>query len=65
MALRKIHSPDPILNQVQDQLIADLTPVLRRLASTPTVTGSTGGNAALKSLIAALEQIGLVKDETT
>lgn len=33
--------------------------------SPPTVTGSKGGNAALASLIAVLEGLGLVKDGTT
>jgi hypothetical protein len=31
----------------------------------PTVTGSRGGNAALASLLAALDQVGLIDDQTT
>lgn len=33
--------------------------------TTPKVTGSKGGNAALGSLIKALTEIGLITDETT
>ncbi len=35
------------------------------LRTSPSVTGSTAGNAALESLIAALAQLGLITDETT
>lgn len=31
----------------------------------PTVTGSTGANAALQNLLAALEALGLIVDNTT
>lgn len=35
------------------------------LGERPKVTGATGGNAALKSLIKALDQLGFIIDETT
>ncbi len=34
-------------------------------AAKPTVTGSTGGNAALQSLLSALSNLGLITDSTT
>lgn len=34
-------------------------------ANPPAVTGSTEGNEALKSLISALRQLGLITDQTT
>jgi hypothetical protein len=38
---------------------------IRGSTSAPIVTGSTDGNEALASLITALEQIGLIRNETT
>lgn len=38
---------------------------LETVESKPKVTGSRGGNAALKSLLEVLEKAGLIKDETT
>lgn len=38
---------------------------LERKTSKPKVTGSRGGNAALKNLLTALDTAGLIKDETT
>jgi hypothetical protein len=35
------------------------------LDTAPTVTGSKGGNAALASLITALENLGLIVDSTS
>lgn len=64
-ALSRIQSTDDVLNRIQDQHLEVLNPVLRLLGETPKVTGSKGGNAALASLIAALEAIGLITDGTT
>ena len=33
--------------------------------SAPTITGSKGGNAALASLLSALNSAGIIKDSTT
>ncbi len=38
---------------------------LDNLKRKPTVSGATGGNAALESLISALASLGLITDETT
>lgn len=34
-------------------------------AGKPTVTGDTGANVALQNLLAALEELGLIVDNTT
>lgn len=38
---------------------------LDTLASAPDVTGATGGNAALQSLLSVLASLGLITDKTT
>jgi hypothetical protein len=67
--LARIPTGNVALDRWQDEVISKLNPVLaRRILSgepAPVVTGSKGGNAALASLIAALAELGLVKDETT
>lgn len=67
--ITKIQAEDPVLNRVQDQLMAALNPVLRALPpgldNKPTITGSAGGNAALTSLLSALEAMGLIVDNST
>lgn len=67
--LTKIQSQDPSVNRIQDQWMAVLNPILKTLPAgigdRPTITGSTGGNAALESLLNALESMGVIKDETT
>jgi len=67
--LARFPSSDPTVTRIQDQILDVLNPVLRTLpdgiGDKPTVTGATGGNAALESLIAALADMGLIVDETT
>ena len=43
----------------------DPDPQTARSATAPSVTGSKGGNAALQSLLKALDGLGLVEDNTT
>lgn len=68
-SLTKLQTTDANLNRVQDELLRTLNPVLRAIppgiGDVPSVTGSRGGNAALASLLTALDAVGLIKDETT
>lgn len=59
------HPTDEHVNRIQDKLVAQLNPVLKRITAKTTVTGSHGGNAALQSLISALVAAGIIKDSTT
>ena len=53
------------LNRSFDQVQASLNPLLKRVQAGTKVSGSTGGNAALKSLIKALASAGIITDETS
>ena len=63
--IARVHSDDPVVNRIQDQLAEVLNPLLIRLDSRPVVNGSRGGNAALGSLLTALHTLGLITDQTT
>lgn len=71
------HLPAPPNDQYAKDLNYQLTVKLRELSvrtdqlkdsllsSPPSVTGSRGGNAALASLLTALDGLGLITDSTT
>lgn len=67
--LSRIQSDDEAFNRFQDQILGALNPILKTLpdgiGTRPRVTGSTGGNVALESLLVALAGMGLITDETT
>lgn len=53
------------LNVPGDLTVEGNIGVSGEVASQPTVTGSRGGNAALASLLTALENMGLIIDNTS
>lgn len=63
--IARVQSADPAVNRLQDQLVRELNPLLRRLARPVVVEGSRGSGAALASLLEALEALGLITDKTT
>lgn len=67
--ITRVQSEDPVVNRIQDQLLAIVNPVLRALPqgidNKPIITGSTGGNAALQNLLAALASMGLITNHTS
>jgi hypothetical protein len=60
-----LRTDDSDLSRVQDEIARAVNPALRKLDTVPAVTGSCGGNAALKSLVSALAGMGLITDHTT
>jgi hypothetical protein len=62
--IARIQSQDDGVNRLQDEIAKAVNPLLRRLEARPEVTGSTGGNVALASLMAALDAIGLITNKT-
>jgi hypothetical protein len=65
----KLHVESADLNRVQANVAAAIDPVLRVLppgiGDRPRIIGSRGGNAALASLLSALDAAGIIVDETT
>lgn len=53
------------LSMQERQLITAVRALQDRFSQRPTVTGSTGGNAALESLLDALTTLELITDNTT
>ena len=63
--LTKILSDDPVLNRVQDQLAEKVNPLIRKLQiERPRISGSRGGNAALASLLDALDALGVITNDS-
>lgn len=56
---------DVTLNAALNQLESEITGKLNVPVDPPSVTGSRGGNAALASLLSALNTLGLIIDNTT
>ncbi len=63
--LTKLLTGNETVDRVQDHVMAQVNPTIKRIQSGAVVSGSKGGNAALASLIAALAAAGIIQDKTS